>query len=655
MKSFLVKSLAIVMLAAGSTGAHSQPAKAVDNPVPLKYFASNPSFTSMKISPDGKHIAATFPFENQIRLAILKADTFEPVDQYYFGEDERVTGVNWVNNERIFMRSTETIGMYAQPFLKPSVFAATIGGKVKTIFNERGSFTIADILPEDDDNILIFSNYERSQYFNLYQMNVKSGRLKTVMRNPFKNAEPVLDKDNNPVFALVNDRDTGDTNIWQMIDGEWKLFDTFPPFKGRDYEGSTTPFGLNEDETKVYMLSDRDTDTVSLYSYDLKTKEKKMLISHEFVDVSPVYARMPGWEDSRLVGVTFDDGQRRQEFLSTEKAYAAESMGLAAAFGGQNVRIESQTRDATQAILLVTSDRNPGEFYLFDRANGSVKFLTKRFPEIDPSMLGKVVPLEYNARDGLKIHGYATLPPGIDSLEQIDASLPAVVWVHGGPHGPRDYWSYDPYTQAMATRGYLVLQFNYRGSGGYGKKFEQIGFGQWGQSMQDDVTDGTLWAVEQGYADKSRLCIGGGSYGGYASLMGVVKEPDLYQCAIGYVGVYDLPLMKEIGNVAERLDWGINYLTEALGDDPAKLKEISPHYHVDKIKAEVFIVHGGRDEQAHFNNALNIRKEFESIGKDIKWMWKQTEGHGFQDKENKLDLFEAMIEFLDENIGQPDD
>lgn len=621
-------------------------------PVPLEAFAAAPSFNSMRISPDGKHYAATFPMGNQIRLAILDAETFQPVYQYFFGDNDQIAQFWWVNNNRLFMRTAVKSGQYAQRFLDPRVYAADIGGRVEMVYNHGANFSIEDMLPEDPEHIVIVSNHERRQYFNVYKMNVNSGRLQTLARNPFQYAQMLLDENNEPVFALENDVDSGETRVWtRSAGGEWDMLDSFPPFKGKSYTGSIRPVGISPDKTKVYLLSDQETDTMSLYTYDLSTKKRELVYEHKVVDVSPVYERLPGWENARLVGVAFDDGRSRRAFIDEDGPAASEFTALQGAFPNQYTRVISQTENAQKVVLEVSSDKNPGTFYEFDREARAVRFLAQRYQNIDPQKMASVHAIKMNARDGLELHGYITLPPGVESLENAK-DLPMVVYVHGGPHGPRDYWTFDPYAQAIASRGYALLQINFRGSGGYGKEFEQIGFGKWGQEMQDDVTDATMWAVEQGYADKDRLCIFGGSYGGYAALMGVVKEPDLYQCAVGYVGVYDLPLMKNTGNVAERLDWGLDYLGEALGDDPKKLIEISPHYHVDKIKADVFIVHGGRDEQAHYDNALNIREEFKKHGKEITWMWKETEGHGFADPENRLDLMEAMVDFFDKNIGE---
>jgi dipeptidyl aminopeptidase/acylaminoacyl peptidase len=255
-------------------------------------------------------------------------------------------------------------------------------------------------------------------------------------------------------------------------------------------------------------------------------------------------------------------------------------------------------------------------------------------------------PFAVKARDGLPLHGYLTRPPEHEAATQ----LPLVVYVHGGPYGIRDDWEFDPYVQMIASRGYAVLQVNFRGSGGYGHAFEQAGHREWGGRMQDDVTDATRWAIAQGVADPKRICIFGGSYGGYAALEGAVSEPDLYTCAIGYVGVYDLRMMFTRGDIPQS-SYGDNYLKTVLGEDESVLWDRSPVAHVDRLKAKVMLIVGGQDQRVPPVQGESMRSALNKAHIQHEWLYQRTEGHGFYDEKNAEDLFAKVIAFLDRNIG----
>nr|WP_301003853.1 prolyl oligopeptidase family serine peptidase [Arsukibacterium sp.] len=254
--------------------------------------------------------------------------------------------------------------------------------------------------------------------------------------------------------------------------------------------------------------------------------------------------------------------------------------------------------------------------------------------------------ISFTARDGKVIRGLLTLP------DNAGKNLPLIVNVHGGPFGPFDSWGYNSEVQYLANRGYAVLQINFRGSGGYGDDFQRAGRLQWGHAMQDDVTDGTLWAIEQGIADKERICIYGGSYGGYAALWGVIKEPDLYKCSVGYVGVYDMPLFfKGDGSDASRSGSIEQYISSHVGVGDDYMRSISPVHHVDKIKAELFIVHGSRDVRVPIVHANNLKKALDEIGKPYEWLVKE-DGHGFFKVDHRVELYSKMAEFFDKHIGK---
>jgi dipeptidyl aminopeptidase/acylaminoacyl peptidase len=292
----------------------------------------------------------------------------------------------------------------------------------------------------------------------------------------------------------------------------------------------------------------------------------------------------------------------------------------------------------------VHSDRNPGSYYIYNAKTHKVQFLFNAMNGIDPDQMAAMKPVTFKARDGLLIHGYLTLPNGQSK------NLPLIIHPHGGPFGIRDEWGFDPEVQFLAYHGYAVLQVNYRGSGGYGMAFQQAGYQQWGGKMQDDLTDATEWAIKQGIADPKRICIYGASYGGYATLEGVVKEPDLYKCGIGYAGVYDLTLLRDSANNLQRRGL-IPFMKRTLGDDETELKAHSPVFHVKAIKADLMLAHGGADHTVDIAHANELRAALDKIGKHYEWLYYPNEGHGFYKTDHRVVFYNDLLNFLNQEIG----
>lgn len=318
--------------------------------------------------------------------------------------------------------------------------------------------------------------------------------------------------------------------------------------------------------------------------------------------------------------------------------------GLEQAFPGMAVRITSQTQDGKTALVSVRSDRNPGDFYVMDVASKKVDYAASRREWLDPEKMGPVKPIELKARDGLALHGYLTVPSGSDGKK-----LPLVVMPHGGPYFTQDVWGFDLDAQILASAGYAVLQLNFRGSDGYGLAFARAGAHQWGKAMQDDLTDATRWAIAQGIADGNRICMYGGSYGGYASLMGVVREPDLYRCTVGYVGVYDLPKHYTMGDVRESQS-GRAFLKEWVGE-PSQLAAVSPNLLADRIKVPVFLAAGGEDERTPIRHTKLMEQALVKAGKPVETLYFSTEGHGFYKREHRKEFYTRLLGFLDRHIG----
>ena len=309
---------------------------------------------------------------------------------------------------------------------------------------------------------------------------------------------------------------------------------------------------------------------------------------------------------------------------------------MVAGDGGPNLK----SKDETRIIVRTFSDKSRGAYYLYNRLTGELQKLAEVSPWLQETELADMQPIQYQSRDGLTIHGYLTLPKGLDPK-----NLPVVVNPHGGPWA-RDHWGFNPEVQFLANRGLAVLQMNFRSSTGYGKAFWQAGFKQWGRKMQDDITDGVQWLIRQGIADPKRVGIYGGSYGGYATLAGLTFTPDLYAGGVDYVGPSNLfTLLASLPAY-----WGLELqkFYEMVGDpvkDKALLTEISPLFHVDRIKAPLFVAQGAHDPRVKQAESDQIVAALRKRGVEVTYMVKENEGHGFHNEENRVAFYRAMEAF----------
>jgi dipeptidyl aminopeptidase/acylaminoacyl peptidase len=294
-------------------------------------------------------------------------------------------------------------------------------------------------------------------------------------------------------------------------------------------------------------------------------------------------------------------------------------------------------------LVRASSDRNPGAYYIFETGSGQLRFIGASAPWLHRQQLSGVEPISFEARDGLPLHGYYTPPVGHDGHP-----APMILMPHGGPFGVRDQWGFDPRVQFLASRGYGVLQVNYRGSGGYGKRFEQAGYGQWGLAMQDDLSDAVVWAVTSGRADPDQVCIFGASYGGYAALMGLIKTPGLYRCGISFAGISDRLLMYRNDRLRFNNDAQESFI-QMFGDpesDPEVFEATSPVHHVERIRAPLLVAHGQLDAQVDIRHYRLLTRQLRKHGKQFETFERRFEGHGLVKETNVLAFYETLADFL---------
>ncbi len=627
-------------------------------PVSFADLARHPQYQQVKISPDGRHLAATAIISGQIMLSLIDLNTGKIFNARPPAKED-VIDFWWASPTRVLYIEGEHVGGITAPLATGELFAIDAdGGNPFMLFGYRSaefktSTTARHVTPElgsasflstiagDPDHVLIeVTPWEydgsASAWSYVYKINVHDGQKERVAAGPEREMAFLVDHKGHVRFAFGEDLD-GNERIYQrdVTGSKWQLLQNESALRA-------IPLAFGQDDGTVYFTCSV-PQRMAVCTRDPSSGKLSTVWSNANVEAGEL---LQGLASGSVIGVGFEDGRPGKALFNGNSPDAKALIALMQQFPGENVRFVSGTEDGSRSIVFVDADVDPGTFFLYERDTGKLTPLLKRMPWIDPADMASKQPIDFTARDGMKLQGYISYPPGQESAKH----LPMVVLVHGGPYGVRDDWNYEPDVQALATRGYAVLQVNFRGSGGYGYEFEKSGWLQWGGRMQDDVTDATLWAVHQDIADPGRICIMGASYGGYAALEGAVREPVLYKCAIGYAGVYDLPMMYIHGDIPQDI-YGRDYLRRTLGRDTTSLQRYSPINQLDRLAAKVMLIVGGEDTRVPPVQGKNLHKALLERRVPHEWLYKPDELHGFYKEENVAELYMKVDAFLQANIG----
>lgn len=613
--------------------------------IPVKDFWKLAEFDQIRISPDGKHLAATVPDEETRALVVFTRKDRKIVGVARFTDKRQVGAFAWVNNERLAFTMSDRDGRLVRPQPRGELLFMRIDGKEQAAYagGNRGSL-LTRTLRDGSDYVVVtdFAPSQRREQVDviLYRVNAKTAKSQRIAFSPVPNAGFVVNRDGEPRVAFGSrGYEKGEIHYYDADTKSWRKI-----LSQEETDDQITPMEMHSDDERFYATVAEKTGPHGLYLINADG-ERELVARDEVANPSGLTRSLDGKE---VIAVEFNATNFRRQYLLPDHADAKLLKSLSNSFPGQIVEFSNATLDGNTVVFTVRSDRNAGEFYLYERDSGKATYLASSRQWLDPELMSEMKLVSFDARDGRKIYGWLTVPKGSDGK-----NLPLIVNPHGGPHGPYDDWNFSMEIQLFASRGYAVLQPNFRGSGGFGREFEESGYRQWGGTMQDDVTDATLWAIKEGIADKDRVCIYGASYGAYASLMGVAKEPDLYKCAIGFVGVYDLATMYKRGDIRER-DSGVDYLEEILGREESELVARSPARQVDKIKVPLVIVAGGEDRRTPPKQSEILADALEGAGKKslLETFYVQPgEGHGFYRVENNVKLYDTFLSFFDRHIG----
>ena len=488
-----------------------------------------------------------------------------------------------------------------------------------------------DDLEDDATDLIIGLNKRNKEVFDAYRLNIETGDLKLIAENPGNISSWITDHAGNIRVATTTDG-VNTTLLYRKTEQDaWK------PVITTSFKETFAPQFFTFDNKALYGVSNIGRDKAAIVEFDPETgKETKVLFDHPEVDVSDLHYSK---KRKVITSATYTTWKEERRFFDpvTEQLYTS----LEHKLPGYDVYVVSSNKAEDTFIVRTITDRSLGSFYLYESNSGTLTKLADRNPWLKEEQLAEMKPIEYKSRDGLVIHAYLTLPKGKPSKD-----LPIVVNPHGGPW-VRDEWGFNPEVQFLANRGFGVLQMNFRGSTGYGRKFWEAGFKQWGQSMQDDITDGVKWLIDQGIADPKRVAIYGGSYGGYAVLEGLTKTPDLYAAGVDYVGVSNLfTFMKTVPPYWKPF---LDMMYEMVGNpekDKALFERNSPALNADKIKAPLFVAQGAKDPRVNIDESNQIVDALKKRGIDVEYMVKENEGHGFHNEENRFSFYEAMESFL---------
>jgi dipeptidyl aminopeptidase/acylaminoacyl peptidase len=630
-------------------------------PVDVAAYVKRDDFNSIKLSPNGDYYAASVPMEDKSVLVIIRRVDNKATATFNLGKNKYVYDFAWVNPQLVLLTMAEKIGALETPLPTGNLYsigadgtgidtlvgqdveAMSTGTHIQVKKQEFVAAQLVDDLPADDDNVLISTTpFNSDAYSQIEKMDVHSGKRKTVVRAPVRNARFLTDHQG--VVRFAHGVDMG--NIGKLFyragnDAQWQEINDELANSHDEW-----PIGFSADDRIAYLQVEQPQGPDAIVAMDVASGNRTQVFRDD--DSDPRFAIYDNGMDvvtGTPVGVGLMDGKPRTAFFDPATPDARLYRSLEAAFPGNAVYVTSKSTDGKLVLVEVDSDRNPGDFYVFDTVAKKADLLASRREWFDPEAMAQVRPITFAARDGMTLHGYVTLP-----LAAAGKHLPMVVFPHGGPIGVADTWSFNSEAQMLAAAGYAVLQVDFRGSGQHGRAYQQAGAREWGGKMQDDVTDATRWAITQGIADPQRICIFGGSYGAYAALMGVVREPALYQCAVGYVGVYDLP--RKLSNAETPTDSGKASNRQWVGE-AAQLVDRSPVNLAAQIKVPVFLAAGGQDKIAPIEHSERMEKALRAAGVPVETLYYRTEGHGFYVDEHRQAFYTQLLAFLGRNIGAP--
>ncbi|MGN6113625.1 MAG: alpha/beta hydrolase family protein [Luteimonas sp.] len=615
-------------------------------------FSKRPEAWEVSLSPSGKYVAMAVPTPDgsETRLEVLDIGTGKS-QVLRFGPQMHVSDIVWTGDEQIVVSRAESQPMKAQPSTQGELYTTDVRGKNQDVLfgyvpdryekrgkrKDHGWSTIAKVLNAEPGMALVdFECWDCGEEPDtvIFRVDTRTGERKEVERGG-ELATYGFDETGEARLRTTRNADDEPVLSYRRHKG-----DAWAPLPKSIAGRLIYDARFAADNNTLYALVTDGGEPAQAYRIDLEAGTRTKLAGNPDVDVAGfMYEGLGGIP----FAVTFDAHQPSLQYIDPTSEWAKLHASLMQAFPGQFVTFSSFSRDGSKVLFSVDSDRDVGEIYLFDRTTGQAQKVIDYRPWLKMDAMAPTRPIEFTSRDGQKLFGFYTAKG--------TGPQPMVVMAHGGPFDVYDTWGYNDEVQFLASRGYAVLQVNFRGSDGRGEGFAQSGWQGWGTTIQHDVTDAVRWTIEQKLADPNRICTFGGSFGGYTALEQPIQEPGLYKCAIGYAGVYDLPLLrrtdKNLGQARRTSRW----LDRTMGSDMDALAKISPAQQVASLDVPVMLVHGTSDKTADFNQYKAMVDALEEAGKPAETFVVKGEGHGFTKPEHQAELYRRIAAFLDKHIG----
>ncbi|MCB9673166.1 MAG: S9 family peptidase [Alphaproteobacteria bacterium] len=631
-------------------------------PVALSVAAQGPDFNQLRIAPDGGTLSAVVPGKDGGKgLAFYTLPDLRPLGRLDVGRYSQIRDHVWVSNDRVLIEVKEVVVYGGAPVNTGQLYAvnkdgsaagivygyaageAVTGTRIRGAKTSRAWGSIVHALPEDPRHALILEEpfwddprRRDGERISLMKLDVLTGE-KVVIPAPPRCRHVIIGPDGVPKVAMV-DADEGYSWLVRGEDRAWHP----APSGAEPLSDIAVPMGA--DEHAFYVIDSVDEQPEALIRVDLTTGAKTVVSSRR--DQVPYFVyRRPGGAPA---AVGYEWPYPQQEVLPDAGAYGEALEALSVAFPAKLVQVVSSSADARFHVVWVASDREPGSWYLFDKAAGQVVKLIDAYKDVAATQVRfgprEAFTVSPPGSPDLVLTGYLTFPAGAEERR----AAPTVVLVHGGPMA-QDLWAFDAEAQYLASLGYLVLQVNFRGSTGRGKAFEKLAYREWAGKVQDDILAAVDWGIAEGLVDRDHVCIYGGSFGGYSAMMSVIRFPDRYRCAVGISGLYDLSTWGDEGDVGA-YGYGREYLKEALGEDEGALRAQSPLHLAERIKVPVLLVHGDRDERTPIGPAKDLARAIEARGGDVIWAEFKGEGHGLRTSEHRRGMLEGVSVFLHEHL-----